>query len=241
MISDSSPINLVSAIAGLGVFIGTGALAWVTFRSSKDARKMVEETKRLADAAALQADVSSQALEADVRPWLAPPRDREKPDEWLVEVYGVPQGYVVIQLMLKNVGSGIALLPPDAMRFYGNVSNSPLQEIGTGTAESSVIPPGHVCAFKFHTKLEIAFGQITGQPGFLDSCGRMKVTVLYRNAAAGNGAIIELVVEKFNLSESWHVVKVRYLREDDQSVIAELAPPRATRIASEREIDESQS
>lgn len=59
------------------MFVDTDALAWVNFRSRKDTRKMVEETKQLANAATQRAGINRQALETDVYPWLAPPRNKK--------------------------------------------------------------------------------------------------------------------------------------------------------------------
>jgi hypothetical protein len=174
--------------------VASALVAFATLYLALKTRGMVTETKRVAEATEIeaknvaaqasaterQARISTDALRAAVLPWLTAGREGAARN---VRVSRSGAQLIVVQLLLRNVGAGIALIPPDGCTIHGGGPPGTVLD-REGYAETPVLPPGDQSWITFQIEgpdidsnrflgMDNSWGQITASVVYTDGDGEL--------------------------------------------------------------------
>ena len=230
-----------SEVAQLVVAGATLLLAIGTFWMAKETRKMGEQTRMEAqavvdevqvaraqvDATNSQAESARAALATSIQPWLTKADDRQVNPDGSVSlqraVVGVVDAEIVISFLLRNVGSGIALLNEAVLRGRTLGTSELMRHPYRAFFTVPVLQPGEETAVVFHwtphgSDPARAFDELSGRPGVW---GEFYVDVLYTDAGGGQAtwAIIHLTPTSAT-ADSWVVHAISYRRDGEETPLA---------------------
>ncbi len=108
------------------VAVGTLVLAWKT-------ASLAKVTRSVAIASGDETRISAEAFRARIRPWLTRVEEAQT-----ASVMVSSSDHVSVSLRMRNVGPGLALIPPDACRLIGHAADGSTAERTTNPTQPVV-------------------------------------------------------------------------------------------------------
>lgn len=216
-------INIAVAVASGLVALATGVLAWKTWSVADATHTVAKAAQAEAEAVAAQSEqvtaqaaatkeqaaIGAAALQAAVRPWLT--RDR-RPASEDARVATSPQmpGHVFVDLWLRNIGNGLALIPPEGSFVRGKGRGSTTVE-RPGHVDQPALPAGESVLIHFDAygpDVDTVVFQNRGQDG---NFGELRVFITYTDANGDQAVEAELhLAARDRETIEWRLVTITY-------------------------------
>lgn len=212
------------AIATLVLAHRTGAMATETKKvaqaTESEAKAVAEQSEKVAVQAAAtdeQARVSAEALRASIRPWLTrtetTTRPYVTPDDWTAG------GYRDVQLHVRNVGTGIALISPESCRIRGRGASEGVFTERIGAVDQPALPPKESALIRFHIEgpdfsLEDFFNR-------RKTWGSFNVSVTYTDVDGEQEVVADIQVTALDQEGTrWRLHRIAYTRATEDEPFA---------------------
>jgi hypothetical protein len=198
-------VSIAVALTTLAVAIATGWLAWNTRNLASETTRMAKATENEAEEVAKQARTSSAALRAATRPWLSIGIEGGEPAQILED----SEQHIVVNLKVRNLGPGLALIPPEGCTISGPGRESRETVTRRGFATTPVLPPNEETWLTLRVE-----GSDIDAKHFLrkmDSFGQATITVLYFDSDMGSGRQAEFRIAALSASGTpWRLYEIEY-------------------------------
>jgi hypothetical protein len=220
----AATLFLASATAWLAV--ETQGLSEHAAAEAQAVRDQVEATERQAEAvreqaesAARQVEVATAALEVSVRPWLTAASRREMIQTTIGRISGVPaeESPIRIEIVLVNVGNGLAFILPDGCQVMGSRSTMYGSWPTRGAPLEAVVAPTQAAWIRFDVPRtttnwkDLTIEQFTGRPG-PNTDGEFNAWVTYTDAGGRQAMCAQIQVTWQAVSGSWTITRIDYRR-----------------------------
>jgi hypothetical protein len=242
----------VMAIATFILALKTWSMASATQGMAAETKGVAEATLKEAEAVESQAvlierqlKISTSSLRASVQPWLTWVPSFEvvgedgSPFMFRAGLFLAPgwhsgvmihedSGDVVGALLLRNVGTGLALIDPSSSLIFGRDSRNPFEDLHP-TVLSPVVPPNEQVELNFRIKGERAADETAMTIEELTGRGvqAMAIEVAYSDVLGDAQAVARFEISRqVPLGESvtkstrpWKVVEIKYSQSEREPII----------------------